>query len=66
MGRQEKSQQDFQKPDIATMPSSTGIEGPLGRVFSALDPLKTGFVKAEDVPKALNGLGKYNLINLRF
>ena len=43
------------------MPSYTGLEGPLGRLFAALDPLKNGFVKAEDLPKALTGLGMFFL-----
>ena len=39
------------------MRSGAGLEGPLGRLFAVLDPLRTGFVKAEDIPKAVSGLG---------
>lgn len=41
------------------MPPASGLEGPLGRLFAVLDPHKTGFVKAEDLPKVLLGLGAF-------
>jgi hypothetical protein len=39
------------------MPSPTGLEGPLKRLFGVLDVQKKGFVRAEDLPKVLKGWG---------
>lgn len=48
---------------LSAMRSGVGLEGPLGRLFAVLDPLKTGFVKAEDIPKALTGLGTPRILD---